>query len=35
MFEKRDGLIFNTTPVIDPRGEVVTRYSKMFPVLPL
>jgi deaminated glutathione amidase len=34
MFEKRDGAIYNTTPVIDPDGEVVARYSKMFPFTP-
>jgi predicted amidohydrolase len=34
MFEKRDGAIYNTTPVIDPEGEVVARYSKMFPFAP-
>ena len=32
---ERDGeRIFNTTPVINPRGEVVARYRKMFPFLP-
>jgi predicted amidohydrolase len=34
IFEKRDGLIFNTASVINPQGEVVTRYSKMFPFYP-
>jgi predicted amidohydrolase len=34
LFEKRDGGIYNTTPVINPEGEVVARYSKMFPVTP-
>jgi predicted amidohydrolase len=34
MFEKRDGAIYNTTPVIDPAGEVVARYRKMFPFAP-
>jgi predicted amidohydrolase len=34
LFEKRDGAIYNTTPVIDPEGEVVARYSKMFPFAP-
>ena len=34
MFEKRDGRIYNMTPVINPAGEVVTRYRKMFPFTP-
>lgn len=34
IFEKRDGLIYNTATVINPHGEVVTRYSKMFPFYP-
>ncbi|RMF34852.1 MAG: carbon-nitrogen hydrolase family protein [Alphaproteobacteria bacterium] len=35
MFEKReDGRIFNTAVVIDPEGEIVARYSKMFPFRP-
>jgi len=34
IFEKRDGKIFNTASVINPEGEVVTRYSKMFPFYP-
>ncbi len=33
-FEKRDGAIYNTTPVIDPSGEIVARYRKMFPFSP-
>jgi predicted amidohydrolase len=34
VFERRDGLIFNTASVIDPHGSVVTRYRKMFPFYP-
>ncbi|MCB1816202.1 MAG: carbon-nitrogen hydrolase family protein [Candidatus Competibacteraceae bacterium] len=34
LFERRDGLIFNTAPVINPAGEVVARYRKMFPFRP-
>ncbi len=34
LFEKRDGAIYNTTPVFDPEGEEVARYSKMFPFAP-
>lgn len=33
-YEKKDGVIHNTTPVLNPRGEVVTRYRKMFPFTP-
>lgn len=33
-YESRDGAIFNTTPVINPQGEVVGRYRKMFPFAP-
>jgi len=29
-----DGLIYNTTPVINPEGEVVARCRKLFPFLP-
>ena len=34
IFEKRDGKIYNTASVINPQGEVVKRYSKMFPFYP-
>ncbi|MDA7430912.1 carbon-nitrogen hydrolase family protein [Primorskyibacter aestuariivivens] len=35
MFEKTDdGRVFNTSAVIDPDGNVVRRYRKMFPFLP-
>jgi len=34
VYEKRDGKIYNTTPVINPQGQVIQRYSKMFPFLP-
>ena len=34
LFERADGQIFNTAPVIDPGGNVVTRYRKMFPFRP-
>ena len=33
-YEKRDGAVFNTTPVINPAGQVVGRYRKMFPFAP-
>ncbi|SIT04625.1 Predicted amidohydrolase [Roseivivax lentus] len=35
MFEKMpDGRIFNTSVVINPEGEIVRKYSKMFPFKP-
>jgi predicted amidohydrolase len=34
LFERRDGAIFNTAPVIAPDGTVVARYRKMFPFRP-
>lgn len=35
IFEKTgEGKIYNTASVINPEGEVVTRYRKMFPFLP-
>ena len=34
VFEKQDGRIYNTASVINPQGEIVTRYRKMFPFYP-
>lgn len=34
IFEKRNGQIYNTASVINPQGEIVNRYSKMFPFYP-
>ena len=34
MYEKDGDEIYNTAPVIDPHGEIVGRYRKMFPFLP-
>ncbi|PKP67895.1 MAG: carbon-nitrogen hydrolase family protein [Alphaproteobacteria bacterium HGW-Alphaproteobacteria-8] len=35
MFEKaEDGRIYNTSVVINPAGEIVAKYSKMFPFRP-
>jgi predicted amidohydrolase len=34
IFEKRADKIYNTATVINPQGEVVTRYTKMFPFYP-
>ncbi len=35
MYERRDGAVYNTTSIIDPDGEVIGRYRKMFPFTPL
>lgn len=34
MFERDGEHVYNTASVIDPQGEVVTRYRKMFPFYP-
>lgn len=34
IFEKRKEKIYNTATVINPQGEIVVRYSKMFPFYP-
>ena len=34
LYEKLDGKVFNTTPVINPSGKVVARFRKLFPFLP-
>ena len=34
MFEERDGAVFNTASVIDPDGNIVGRYRKLFPFRP-
>lgn len=34
MYEKCGSTVFNTTPVINPAGEVVGRYRKIYPFLP-
>jgi predicted amidohydrolase len=34
IFEKSEGNIYNTASVINPAGEIVTRYRKMFPFYP-
>lgn len=33
-FDRRDGQVFNTSVVINPDGEIVGRYQKMFPFMP-
>jgi predicted amidohydrolase len=35
MYERKDGVIYNTTSIIGPAGEIIGRYRKMFPFLPL
>jgi len=34
MFERQGDLIYNTATVINPEGEIVGRYRKMFPFKP-
>ncbi len=34
LFELKDGLIYNTAPVIAPDGTVIGRHRKLFPFLP-
>ncbi|NUA28534.1 carbon-nitrogen hydrolase family protein [Cupriavidus basilensis] len=34
LFERLDGAIYNTAPVIDPAGNVVARFRKLFPFRP-
>lgn len=34
LYERDGDRIYNTSPVINPQGEVVARYRKMFPFLP-
>jgi predicted amidohydrolase len=34
LYERSGNLVYNTAPVIDPAGNVVARYRKMFPFLP-
>ncbi|HRD27413.1 MAG TPA: carbon-nitrogen hydrolase family protein [Caulobacter sp.] len=34
LFEADGGRVYNTAPVIDPSGQVVARYRKIYPFLP-
>ena len=34
LYENKDGVVYNTTPVIDPTGQVVARYRKIYPFHP-
>jgi predicted amidohydrolase len=33
-YERLADDVYNTTPVIDPQGQVIARYRKMYPFLP-
>ena len=34
LYESADQRIYNTSPVINPQGVVITRFRKMFPFMP-
>lgn len=34
LYERAGDAVYNTTPVIDPQGNVVARYRKIFPFAP-
>ncbi|WP_169544051.1 carbon-nitrogen hydrolase family protein [Sneathiella aquimaris] len=34
LYEQSGGKVYNTTPVLNPDGEVVTRHRKLYPFLP-
>ena len=34
IYERRGDTTFNTSPVINPAGEVIARYNKQYPFLP-
>ena len=34
IYQKTDAGIFNTAPVINPQGEIVARYQKLYPFQP-
>lgn len=34
LYERSGDAIYNTTPVINPDGDVIARYRKMYPFLP-
>lgn len=34
IYERRDGNVFNTSPVINPDGDVIARYRKQYPFYP-
>lgn len=34
LYESTEKGVYNTSPVINPQGEVISRYRKMFPFMP-
>lgn len=34
LYERSEGLVYNTTPVINPSGKVIARYRKLYPFAP-
>ncbi len=34
IYERSEGRVFNTAPVINPEGEVIARYRKQYPFYP-
>lgn len=34
LYERHEGKVFNTAPVINPEGEVIARYRKQYPFYP-
>lgn len=34
LYERHEGKVFNTAPVINPDGEVIARYRKQYPFYP-
>lgn len=34
LYERSEGRVFNTAPVIDPEGQVIARYRKQYPFYP-
>jgi len=34
LYEKAGEKIYNTAPVVNPKGQIIARYRKMFPFQP-
>jgi predicted amidohydrolase len=34
LYEAAEGRVYNTSPVINPKGEIVARHRKLYPFLP-